>query len=461
MGLAAGDALGAGYVFRAGPKGDAKMIGGGLGEWEPGEWTDDTQMAICIAEVAATGHLDPLKVGARFLDWYRQRPKDVGIQTATLLGACSNANELAAAAARHFKRHPRHSAGNGSLMRTAAVALAGLGDDKALARLAWDVSVITHADPLAAEACVLWCIAVDRAVREGRLDGVEDGLDFVDVERRQYWANRLEEARKRPPSDFVPNGFVVTAFQAALASVWHTPVPTEMPCRHLVDALQTAVKVGDDTDTVAAIAGSLLGARWGATAVPARWKAVLHGWPGFETPDLVRLAVLSAQQGAVDSAGWPGAEDMTEYYRQHWPAPALLVPLAEDPGVLLANVYGAGELEADVMVSLCRVGSKVPAAPERIEVGLLDSDDPADNPNLAFVLSDLAQAISGWRDEGKTVAVHCVQAERRTPAVAAAYLAQRTGVSGTQAWAQVAKQLPGARPNVAFDAALQALWPGA
>jgi ADP-ribosyl-[dinitrogen reductase] hydrolase len=69
VGLAAGDALGAGYEFNPVVPAKIGMIGGGLGPWEPGEWTDDTQMALCIAEVAATGRLDAEAVGQRFLDW--------------------------------------------------------------------------------------------------------------------------------------------------------------------------------------------------------------------------------------------------------------------------------------------------------------------------------------------------------------------------------------------------------
>ena len=89
LGLAAGDALGAGYELSTPPRGDARMKGGGLGHWEPGEWTDDTQMALCIAEEAATGHLDPRAVAGRFLDWYRSGPADVGAQTGAVLSRAS------------------------------------------------------------------------------------------------------------------------------------------------------------------------------------------------------------------------------------------------------------------------------------------------------------------------------------------------------------------------------------
>ncbi|HMK98385.1 MAG TPA: hypothetical protein VK425_12610, partial [Acidimicrobiales bacterium] len=89
-----------------------------------------------------------------------------------------------------------------------------------------------------------------------------------------------------------------------------------------------------------------------------------------------------------------------------------------------------------------------------------DSDDPADNPNIDFILVDLARSIMSWRDDGKKVVLHCVQAERRTPAVAAAYLGERLGVSGDEAWGRVARQLPTARRNPVFDAVLRARWRG-
>ncbi|HET9058468.1 MAG TPA: ADP-ribosylglycohydrolase family protein [Acidimicrobiales bacterium] len=460
VGSATGDALGAGYEFRTPPTGQAEMIGGGLGPWAPGEWTDDTQMALCIAEEAATGDLDALKVAGRFLAWYGEHPKDVGIQTSEVLGRAEAAADVARCAAERFARHPGSSAGNGSLMRTAAVALGALGDDSRLIEMAMEISALTHADPVTGEACALWCIGIDRALREGRLDGVEEGAKLLAPSRRDFWCERIEEARKRPPASFTPNGWVVTAFQAALSAVWQTPVPADLPARHLQDALQSAVKIGNDTDTVAAIAGGLLGARWGASAVPARWKAMLHGWPGYRASDLARLALLSAWGGEVDGAGWPSTPDMTGYYVDAWYAPPIAVPLDEDEGVVMANVFGVANVDADIVISLCRVGTRVPAASQRVEVVLMDSDKPADNPNLDFVLDDLASAIATWRDEGKRVAVHCVQAERRTPAVVAAYMAKRNSISGPEAWRRVAAQLPGARENPAFAAALGRLWPG-
>lgn len=90
---------------------------------------------------------------------------------------------------------------------------------------------------------------------------------------------------------------------------------------------------------------------------------------------------------------------------------------------------------------------------------LVDSPDPAANPNLDFVLCDMAAAIRAWRDDGKTVYLHCVAGESRTPTVAAAYLADRLGISGRDALDRLRPVLPSTRPNGGFLAALDRLWP--
>jgi ADP-ribosylglycohydrolase len=98
---------------------------------------------------------------------------------------------------------------------------------------------------------------------------------------------------------FNPNGWVVTAFQAALSAIVNTPEPVEQPSDHLRDALVAAVRIGDDA--VAAIAGALLGARWGTGAIPDEWNTLIHGdrrrgsepVTGTELEQLARKAATS------------------------------------------------------------------------------------------------------------------------------------------------------------------------
>ncbi len=461
LGLALGDALGAGYEFATPPTGDADFIGGGLGGWQKGEWTDDTQMAICIAEVAATGVLDATAVAQRFLEWYAADPADVGIQTRDVLGNARNAEDVAKQAATRFARLPDACAGNGSLMRTAPVALAHLGDDDAIIAAAHEISALTHADPIAGEACALWCIAIDRAVREARIDGVWDGVALLSHTSQQRWADWLHEAEAKPPSTFIKNGYVVTALQAAWSAIRHTAAASTPSCLHFQHALHASVRIGNDTDTVAAIAGSLLGARWGSTAVPIRWRALLHGWPGYRTTDLVRLAVLAARRGVVDELGWPTATDVTDWYVATWAIEPFAVPLHDDPGVLLGNSVSATTADADVVLSLCRMGTHTsPVAGEVHELMIVDSPRREHNPNLDFMLRDAAESIVRWRDEGRTVFVHCAAGVSRTSAFAAAYLARRLDIDGLSALERVIDAHPRASPNDGFREALENLNPG-
>ncbi len=96
--------------------------------------------------------------------------------------------------------------------------------------------------------------------------------------------------------------------QAAWSAIIRTPVPEpgagegQPPSAHLRLALEAAVRAGTDTDTVAAIAGALLGARWGRCAVPSEWRQAVHGWPGLDADALVRLAVRTALGGRDETA---------------------------------------------------------------------------------------------------------------------------------------------------------------
>jgi ADP-ribosylglycohydrolase len=179
-----------------------------------------------------------------------------------------------------FKVHHREgrSAGNGSLMRTAPVALTHLYDEAALIAAAAAVSTLTHYEADATEACVLWCLAIRHAVLTGELD-LRAGLHYVDP----VWTGRIDEAEREEPAHFARNnGWVVSALQGA----WSAIVRSDS----LEDGLRRAVCGGGDTDTVAAIAGALLGARYGENAVPAQWRAALHGWPGWRAGDLTDAA---------------------------------------------------------------------------------------------------------------------------------------------------------------------------
>ncbi|MFC6467396.1 ADP-ribosylglycohydrolase family protein [Gordonia humi] len=289
VGAAVGDALGVPYEFapRLSAQTEPVMRGGGLGDFAPGEWSDDTAMLMAVARAGAEhgslttqAALDTVAEG--FLDWFSSNPPDVGNQTRRVLSAAlrdrSAERSIGATmlgASDELLRSGERTAGNGALMRTAPVALAHLDDRDALARAARAVATLTHGDGLAGDSCVLWCEAIRIAVLESRID-VHTGLDLVPADRRDFWTGKLDEARENDPRSFTPNGYTVTALQAAASSILHA---SGDGADHLRDGLFTAIRIGDDTDTVAAIAGALLGARWGRSAIPQKWQDDVHGWP--------------------------------------------------------------------------------------------------------------------------------------------------------------------------------------
>lgn len=301
LGQAVGDALGVPYEFATRVQvGTAEMIGGGLGPYQPGEWSDDTQMAACIALVTADGGdlgteagLDSVATG--FLQWRERGASDIGNLTRDVLDAVDAGPALArrmTAVSRSLAAADR--AGTGALMRTGVVGLVSLPDREHGAEAAANVAALTHAHPLCVESSVLWSEAVRVAVLTGELD-IRSGLDLISHDSEPQWETWIDEAESMDPSSFSPNGWTVSAFQAAWSSINATRHLDGTA--HLEAALQTAVAIGDDTDTVAAIAGALLGARYGASAIPARWAGAVHGWPGLRRDDLQRLALDTALRG--------------------------------------------------------------------------------------------------------------------------------------------------------------------
>ncbi|WP_308465646.1 ADP-ribosylglycohydrolase family protein [Rathayibacter soli] len=461
LGSAAGDALGAPYEFKPSLPDHVPVVLKAGGPWQAGEWTDDTSMAIPLLQMLADGEsLDDAAVLGRVVaDWqgWARTAKDVGIQTRQVLARAAKldhdapvSTEVSArAAAKAVHQATGRSAGNGSLMRTGPVALGYLGDPAGLAVAARRISDLTHFETDAGDACVIWSLAIRHAILTGEYD-IRTQIDALPADRQARWHGLIDTAEAVQPRD-VPgsNGWVVAALQAAWSAIHRGD--------GLLDTLERVVRCGNDTDTVAAIAGALAGAKWGGSAVPAHLRRVLHGWPGLRTRDLVGLAVLAVDAGKPNKSGWPLVDRMplggTDTLVQH----------PHDSGVWLGDIAALDRLPAnvDAVVSLCRVGRmQVPArvAPEdHIEVWLIDEDGA--NLNVDLVLADTADAIASLRAEGHTVLVHCFEARSRTPSVAAAYAVRQRGVPAAQVLAEVRVALSDADPKPFLQEAVQRVVP--
>ena len=227
VGSAVGDALGAPFEF--GPAGQyskrfpspvhggiGEMIGGGGFGWSPGQFTDDTEMAMVVAEsLLACAGFDADDQLARFRAW-GSKAKDVGNLTRSVLGSGLPAAEAAASVVR--SRQGRNTAGNGSLMRaaTGAVYFAGRGQQRT-AEAAVALSAVTHADPLC-----LWAVSIQHELVRLLLDGctvdtaVESVLGSLSPDALAVYGPLLDRAWS--PSSAVPgNG---SAMGALAPAVW-------------------------------------------------------------------------------------------------------------------------------------------------------------------------------------------------------------------------------------------------
>ncbi len=267
-----------------------------------GEWGRATESAVMVVRVLASHDLDPRAEGAN------EALRDLAV---ALLGRNTRAGRRDAAAAlrRHgldrgptadagFRGRPELLASNRALARAGAVGLSRPTDRAATARAARAVTALTHTDPLAADSCVLWAEAVRVAVTERRLD-IESGLDLIPPERRVDWLGWLTEAsRPAGTARLRANGFTVTAVQAAWHAAWNTRHTVRSGRARFVAGIRAAVRIGGETDAVAALTGSLLGARYGAAAIPLGWQHAVHGAPGLGARELGVLARRAVQRAA-------------------------------------------------------------------------------------------------------------------------------------------------------------------
>lgn len=266
VGLAVGDALGTALEFsdRDSRPPLTDMVGGGPFNLAPGQWTDDTSMALCLGEsLLANGRLEQRDLMERFVRWWRHGENsvtgncfDIGKTTSGALSRFEGTGDPVAGSA-----DPR-AAGNGSLMRLAPVALffhRGARDAEEAARLQ---SVTTHAAPAAVDACALFARMLVEAIGGRRREEVlrprrRDGDPAVAALAAGSWKDKER-------GDIVSSGYVVDTLEAALWAVERS--------RCFEEAVLLAVNLGHDADTVGAVTGQLAGALWGVQGIPERWR---------------------------------------------------------------------------------------------------------------------------------------------------------------------------------------------
>lgn len=269
LGLAAGDALGATLEFE--PPGTfepiSEIVGGGPFRLEPGEWTDDTSMALCLAEslIECRG-FDPIDQLKRYVDWMEN-----GHLSCT--GECFDIGNTTVNALEGFQRTGKpcgqtgeYSAGNGSIMRLAPVPMFYANDRAKAIEYGGRSSATTHAVDETIGACRymadLIVLALRGASKEEILSppsmgGLPDKIGKV--------ANGTFKTAQ--PPEIRGTGYVVNSLEAALWAFWNSD--------NFADGARLAVNLGDDADTTGAVYGQIAGAFYGDRGIPERWRNIL------------------------------------------------------------------------------------------------------------------------------------------------------------------------------------------
>jgi len=266
LGLAVGDAVGTTLEFR--PRGKfarlSDMVGGGPFGLKPGEWTDDTAMALALMDSLLVNEgLDEADLMARFVDWHENgtysctgRCFDIGITTRQALSRWKRSGDPFAGST------DPETAGNGSLMRLAPVAVRYWNDPRMLRDVAARQSRTTHGAPEAVDACVAFAGILANAIAGrpraelARLGEVPGSPAIARILAGSY--------RGRHRDQIGSSGYVVHSFEAALWCVGRTG--------SFEEAVLLAANLGDDADTTAAITGQLAAALYGAQAIPGKWR---------------------------------------------------------------------------------------------------------------------------------------------------------------------------------------------
>lgn len=275
LGLAAGDALGTTLEFETPGTFEEidDMVGGGPFGLQPGQWTDDTSMALCLAvSLIERDGFDPMDQMQRYVRW-----RDDGYLSST--GECFDIGNTVWSALSRFDETSepyagsgdRWSAGNGSLMRLAPVPMYFAGDATEAIDRSADSSRTTHGAREAVDACRYF---------SGLLVGALNGVDretllstrycpVEDLWERSPLAEKIAEVadgsfKDREPPAIEGSGYVVKSLEAALWAFDRS--------QDFRDGALLAANLGDDADTTAAIYGQIAGAYYGVEAIPAEWR---------------------------------------------------------------------------------------------------------------------------------------------------------------------------------------------
>ena len=282
LGLVAGNQLGVPTEHLGTPEAIRKAFPNGLVDLAPppknSPYDDDAAMALLLGEsLLASKGFDENDVARRWVKWMKVDGRGIGITTRRALTLIDRGKEPFEAGRLANQENPGRSAGNGSVMRCIPVALRYHDDPDRLIRVSTQQAAITHAD----ERCTWGAAAVNLAAREllhGNIYFIDEVMHRIGDRAPRVLREAIHRVPRERDSDLPISrpgeaGYVVHCIEIAFWFVTHD--------RSLEEALMYLAQAGGDTDTNAAVAGALLGARYGEVALPPRWVDQITGVQGI------------------------------------------------------------------------------------------------------------------------------------------------------------------------------------
>jgi len=282
LGLVAGNQLGVPTEHMGTPEAIRQAFPNGVVDLAPppknSPYDDDAAMALLLGEsLLASKGFDANEVAKRWVKWMKVDGRGIGITTKRALTLIDRGKEPFEAGRLANQENPGRSAGNGSVMRCLPVALRYHDDPDRLIRISTQQAAITHSD----ERCTWGAAAVNLAAREllhGNIYFIDEVVHRIGDRAPRALRDAIHRVPRERESDLPITrageaGYVVHCVEIAFWFATHD--------RSLEEALIALAQAGGDTDTNAAVAGALLGARYGDVALPPRWINQITGVQGI------------------------------------------------------------------------------------------------------------------------------------------------------------------------------------
>jgi ADP-ribosylglycohydrolase len=256
--------------------------------WRPGEWTDDTEQMLCILDsILEKKEVDVIDVASRFLKWYREDGRGIGGTVRAVLNSADFLRDPHSSAKEVWERSQKQSAANGAVMRTSVMGIWKFREPERVKANAERVCKITHFDPRCVGSCVMVSLMIasflrgDQHVEAIIRKAASEALPF-DQRISEYIDRSISGTLKdldldeglEPGDQQYTIGYTLKATAAGLWALKNS--------KDFEEGIVQVIKEGGDADSNAAVAGALLGVKFGYSRIPERWKAGLLNRPRLD-----------------------------------------------------------------------------------------------------------------------------------------------------------------------------------